>query len=210
MTILLRLKHWHLSLVFCAGFAGQIFWVLAASSISVPTLYTTNLIYIVPVTAMLTFIVRTLWHYTLARELRKKHPAELQMNATAFMIVLFAIVAYRGFVLFVFIAGSFADVGGVMSTLRDVTSRTAMAGVELITVATYLSGFYFAYFLSKSLVLADSQKKVSFGDHLGMLFAFVFYPIGVWFIQPRVNRLFANDIDYNSHTPLDQQVTFEQ
>jgi len=51
---------------------------------------------------------------------------------------------------------------------------------------------YDLYFVSKSLALAEKQRSVSLGDYLGYLCALWIFPVGVWIIQPRINRLYAN------------------
>ena len=51
--------------------------------------------------------------------------------------------------------------------------------------------FYILYFVAKSLVLAETGEPVSFYDYAGPFFLLWFYPLGVWIIQPRVNRLYA-------------------
>lgn len=51
--------------------------------------------------------------------------------------------------------------------------------------------FYGLYFVSKSLVLAETGKPASFYDYAGPFFLIWFFPIGIWFTQPRINRLFA-------------------
>jgi hypothetical protein len=51
---------------------------------------------------------------------------------------------------------------------------------------------YGLYFVSKSLALAERGGSVSFYNYVGSLFLIWFFPIGVWIIQPRVNRLYAN------------------
>ena len=51
--------------------------------------------------------------------------------------------------------------------------------------------FYDLYFVSKSLVLAETSKPASFYDYAGAFFLIWFFPIGVWFTQPRINRLYA-------------------
>lgn len=47
---------------------------------------------------------------------------------------------------------------------------------------------YTLYFVSKSLVLAERGESSSF---MGPFFLIWFFPVGVWIIQPRVNRLYA-------------------
>ena len=51
--------------------------------------------------------------------------------------------------------------------------------------------FYMLYFDSKSLALVEKEKPVSFYDYAGPFFLLWFFPIGVWIIQPKINRLYA-------------------
>ena len=51
--------------------------------------------------------------------------------------------------------------------------------------------FYDLYFVSKSLALVETGKLVSFSDYAGSFFLLWIFPLGVWFIQPRINRLYA-------------------
>jgi uncharacterized RDD family membrane protein YckC len=44
--------------------------------------------------------------------------------------------------------------------------------------------------VSKNLVLAETSKPASFYDYAGPFFLIWFFPIGVWFTQPRINRLY--------------------
>jgi len=50
--------------------------------------------------------------------------------------------------------------------------------------------FYNLYFVSKSLVLAETGRAASFYDYAGPFFLTWFFPIGIWVVQPRINRLF--------------------
>src|SRR6266496_5324966 len=51
--------------------------------------------------------------------------------------------------------------------------------------------FYLLYFVSKSLVLAETSKPASFYDYAGPFFLLWFFPVGIWIVQPRVNRLYS-------------------
>jgi hypothetical protein len=51
--------------------------------------------------------------------------------------------------------------------------------------------FYLLYFVSKSLVLAETCKPASFYDYAGPFFLLWFFPVGIWIVQPRVNRLYS-------------------
>ena len=51
--------------------------------------------------------------------------------------------------------------------------------------------FYLLYFVSRNLVLAETGKPASFYEYAGAFFLLWFFPVGVWFVQPKVNRLYA-------------------
>jgi len=53
--------------------------------------------------------------------------------------------------------------------------------------------FYCFYFISKSLKAVEQQRNVTSGDYVGEFFLMWFSFIGVWFIQPRINKLFAGE-----------------
>ena len=54
--------------------------------------------------------------------------------------------------------------------------------------------FYVLYFVSKSLVLAETCKPASFNDYAGPFFLIWFFPIGIWFIQPRINLQYMKSL----------------
>jgi hypothetical protein len=51
--------------------------------------------------------------------------------------------------------------------------------------------FYDLYFVAKHLVIAETGKSVTFYDYAGPFFLIWFFPVGIWFVQPRLNRLYA-------------------
>lgn len=50
--------------------------------------------------------------------------------------------------------------------------------------------FYSIWFVSKSLKMAERWNHVELGDYIGDFFLTWFFFVGVWFIQPRINRMF--------------------
>jgi hypothetical protein len=51
--------------------------------------------------------------------------------------------------------------------------------------------FYLPIFVSKNLALVEMRKSVTFSDYATAFFLLWFLPIGVWVVQPRINRLYA-------------------
>jgi len=50
--------------------------------------------------------------------------------------------------------------------------------------------FYAIYFIAKSLASVEKEEEATINDWAGYFFMLWFYPIGIWFFQPRINRLF--------------------
>jgi hypothetical protein len=62
------------------------------------------------------------------------------------------------------------------------------AGV-LIALLLLFTLIYIVYFISKCLVIAEKRRRVVLGDYFGTILLYVIYPIGVWWLQPRVKKV---------------------
>ncbi len=49
--------------------------------------------------------------------------------------------------------------------------------------------FHTFYFVAKTIRAAELQRNVTFSDFVGDFFLTWFFPVGVWFLQPRINQL---------------------
>jgi hypothetical protein len=54
------------------------------------------------------------------------------------------------------------------------------------------------WFIAKSLATIENNREVSFGDYVGNFFLLFFYPIGIWFVHPKVRKLFTLDTESRS------------
>ena len=59
-----------------------------------------------------------------------------------------------------------------------------------------LPGFYVFYallycmsFPARILKSIEKGKRADFGEYIGDFFLVVFLPIGIWFLQPRINKV---------------------
>jgi hypothetical protein len=75
--------------------------------------------------------------------------------------------------------------------------RTGDKGIPALMVPMHLGSmvgiFYALLFTANRLTTLERKQRVSFFDYAGPFFLFWFFPLGIWFIQPRVNRLLGND-----------------
>jgi len=68
--------------------------------------------------------------------------------------------------------------------------KSYLAFLPLFQLVALFCVFYIFYFNAKSLKAVELQRPVTFGDYIGEFFLLLFFPIGVWIIQPRINKIF--------------------
>jgi len=61
--------------------------------------------------------------------------------------------------------------------------------LEFIHLIAFCSNVYCIYFLAKLLVMVEKKSKVRFNDYIGTFFAAYVLLIGIWYLQPRINRV---------------------
>ncbi len=62
-----------------------------------------------------------------------------------------------------------------------------------ITIVSILSFIYTMYFIAKSLQTVLFNKEVTFNDFKKEFFLLIILPVGIWFIQPKINKLFNEE-----------------
>ena len=60
-------------------------------------------------------------------------------------------------------------------------------------LVSFVCNLYVLYFIAKLIVLIERKTELKFQDYIGTFFLAWFYLIGVWYIQPRVVKLFLSD-----------------
>jgi hypothetical protein len=53
--------------------------------------------------------------------------------------------------------------------------------------------FYFMWFLAKAIATVDAGKVVTLDGYLGILFGVFFFPIGIWWVHPKVRTIFLRE-----------------
>jgi hypothetical protein len=136
------------------------------------------------------------WFYVLGTNLYRKLPPTATMNLTKFKIFLFIPVIYIIFIS-IFMAGMFSNIS---------TGVPPTPGIFAVIFPLHLFAmfciFYCLYFNAKALKTVEWQRPVTFSDFAGEFFLIWFFPIGIWIIQPRINKLFDSSIE-NENDPTD-------
>ena len=167
MSIYLKAKHWQLFIVFVGTmFLAQAIMVTSMMSGKAPN----PLVIFLPTLIMGVLFFGWLW--AIATACSKALPKELTSSPTPMQIGLIYSLAY------VFFAGFFFGAGNKLPAFIVVMHLLAMAAI-----------FYSLGFTAKQLTKLEQNKNVSFASYSGPFFLFWFFPIGVWFIQPKINEL---------------------
>lgn len=78
-----------------------------------------------------------------------------------------------------------------MSELLDVSFTLSLEFIIPAHLISMAGIFYSLYFAARALKSVELQRSVSFNDFRREFFLLWFFPVGIWLIQPRINRLFA-------------------
>ena len=53
--------------------------------------------------------------------------------------------------------------------------------------------FYAMYFVAKTIKTVELQREVQFSDFVGEFFLIWFYAIGIWILQPKINKMMEEE-----------------
>jgi len=116
---------------------------------------------------------------------------------------------YNSFVLVVSRIGIYATI--ILSTLAfgvlPLMGIREFALISLAFLTSLVTLIYCSSFSARLLKMAELRRDVAFGEFLSEFFGFLFYPVGVWWLQPRINKIIDNErTGYDPDAPLDQHI----
>lgn len=136
------------------------------------------------------------WFWSIAIGLKHKIPQDIKMKTTKFKIFFFIPLVY--ILLFVTLLGISMSwiVTGVNSGIQPDFVNIGLF-ISIIFPLHFFSMFcifYCFYFVAKTIRTIELQRECSFSDFAGEFFLIWFYPIGIWIIQPRINKIAEEEI----------------
>jgi hypothetical protein len=181
MRFLLRLKHWQLFLII---------WGLPLG-IDIFTIYDPMLLFRLFPIMMIVFTLGTFgWMWAISTVLHSQLPANVNLKVWHFKIMLSIPILYIAVLLlslsinYQIFQGNSGE-GGIIS----LSILPIAIGVHLLSMVCIFLGLRFAAKTMKSVELGRLAK---FGDYAGEFFLIWFSPIGIWVLQPRLNKLIAS------------------
>lgn len=73
-------------------------------------------------------------------------------------------------------------------------SRPLTTPIVISSIGISLCFTYMLYFDATALVLAEYGRHANFSELAGPVLNLLFFPFGIWFIQPRINRLYEKTV----------------
>jgi hypothetical protein len=175
MRILLRLKHWQLFLL-----TWGLPILIDIFAFSDPGL----LLQLFPV-MMIVFTVGIFgWVWAISTELQSKLPPNVKLNVRQFKILFLIPIVY---ILGITIWMAYSFYGGQPEAGESMGAVIGLIVVlHLFSMVCIFLGLRFA---AKTLKSIELGRMAKFGDYAGEFFLIWFSPIGVWILQPRLNKL---------------------
>jgi len=128
------------------------------------------------------------WFWAVAIKLQSKIPAEVKMKVRKFKIFFFIPLIYILFILgsFGFMFTNVLQNGQLPSGISMGLSMLIIFPLHLFSMFCIMYSFYFA---AKTFKTVELQREVEFSDFAGEFFLFWFFPIGIWVVQPKINKM---------------------
>lgn len=124
------------------------------------------------------------WFWSIAIGLQKNIPVEIEMKVKRFKVLFIIPLVYT--IAFMMLIGSLFS---GMFTYGFSNSTWFLVIILPLHLFSMFCIFHTIYFVAKTIRTAELQRVVTFGDFAGEFFLLWFYIIGIWIIQPKVNRL---------------------
>ncbi len=190
MKRLLRLRHWQIFMAI-VGLPVILPVIIAILSgfIVLPYSETAfNVIIIVGSLLGILFCLEmyVLWFYAIGTVLYSYLPSAIQSNLKLkrFKIFMRIAIVYQ-FILVVYLVFHTFD---TYYSYYDWCLTMVLFCLHLLTMLCIL---YCMYVAAKTLKAAELKRTVTFRDFAGEFFLLWFFPVGVWILQPRINKIIA-------------------
>ena len=127
------------------------------------------------------------WFYAVGVFLKKKLPNTVKMDTSKFKFFFFTPLCYM--LLFYCIS---------LYLFHSVSNGNYQnLGIIIILIPLHffsmLCLLYCVYYLAKVLKAVEFQRPVTFSEYIVEFLLILFFPIGIWFIQPKINKIFNDN-----------------
>jgi hypothetical protein len=186
----LKAKHWQIFMVtFGLPFLIQIIMMPMTIIGNDPTIMM-NVFPIIMILFMGGFLG---WFWSIGVGLQIKVPNDVKMKVKKFKVFLIIPLIYTFFISISM--GSMFN--GTIEAGQEPNSGVIGSMIGIIVPLHLFSMFcifYCLYFVAKTFKTVELQREVIFSDFAGEFFMLWFFPIGIWIVQPKVNKMIEEQV----------------
>ncbi|MDA3823787.1 MAG: hypothetical protein PF450_14415 [Bacteroidales bacterium] len=202
---LLKAKHWQLFLlVFGLPFVFYIGWMISFVSGIVDSsmdnfssdypIELFNKMTILLVLMLIPIGIKYAWFWSMGMGLQKKLPHEMTMKTNRFRVFFIIPIVFMLFY-YLFLSLFFGDTEWIdhLESIEEIQNigMIVLGFFFFILLSLFVTfcTFYQYWFKAKTIKSSVLKKEAVFSDFVGEFFLLWFYPIGVWILQPMINKL---------------------
>src|SRR5579863_7078699 len=198
INLFLRAKHWQIFLA-TIGLPILLYIIFMANIFShllVPNpnpMVVFGYLKYLPVIIILSTGTLFVWQWSVVMGLKKMLPAGVTLKFTQFKIFFFIPLIYFALIftfIFMFV-GDFISNAVTQNTPPDPAIFFIFPVIFPLHLFAMFCLFYCIYFTAKTLKTVELQREVVFNDFIAEFFLFWFHFVGVWILQPKINKLAA-------------------
>lgn len=123
--------------------------------------------------------------YSLGKSLYKKLPRLHDLKIKRFYFHLFFVIIYLTIVLISFSGGYEIN----QNNYKDYDWFIFI--IIPLHIFTMYSLFYAIWFLAKTIATIENNRKVGFDFYIREFFLLCFFPIGIWWLHPKLRKIFG-------------------
>lgn len=201
MAKLLKAKHWQLFiLTFGVQLILQIILTIILFSsmlnkdIEADPFIIFDILKYFPLLMILYMFVYFAWIYSVSVGLQNKVPANINMKVKKFKIFFYIPIVY--YVAFMFgFALLFENLSKAASESSFDILDQILPYFFPIHIFAVICMMYTLYFAAKTIKTVELQREVKFSEFIGEFFLIWFFFVGVWILQPKVNKAVEDGSD---------------
>ena len=153
-------------------------WLLFIASI-IPLIAGKYSLRLVPLAIAVAVIFLACWAWSVTRALSRKNSYDQKLKFRKFRQILFLAT------LFILLLCSYLSIPA-----DENVGSQGVAGVFILGGFIGLYWFVFLLkFIARSIVTLEQRKPVGFDQYAGYFFGLFFFPIGIWWVNPKIRAL---------------------
>jgi peptidoglycan/LPS O-acetylase OafA/YrhL len=166
MKFILGFKHW------------QVFFILLIGSLTSNFTWENHELFNLTLNTF-GLLIYFFWYFAVGLELTEHLPSRVELPRTLFIVNAFVLVISMLILVAVF-NGEFSSNG--------------ILGFFWIVYLMYAI-FQFMFYPSKALRTMEQGTEATFGEYFKYGLLTILWPIGIWWIQPKLNKIFNSSVD---------------